>query len=401
MSNKYKQDFPLFQNIDVAYLDNAASTQKPQAVLDALNDFYTRNNANVHRGLYKLSAIATERYEAARVTVQQFINSEHIEEIVFTSGTTASLNLVAQSLGSLLLSAGDVILLSPTEHHSNIVPWQLLADRLHARIEWFKLTEDGMLDENSLADSITDKVRIISLAQIANASGNINPIEKVIALAHLKDIPVVIDGAQSVPHRSVDVQNLDCDFLVFSSHKMCGPTGVGVLYGKRHWLEKMPPWQGGGDMIKAVQRNNSTWAELPHKFEAGTPNIAGVIGFAAAIEYLQSIGMDEVRRLTDDVYNYLLNKLESLDGVKIMGSIDRKYKSSIASFVMNNVHPHDIAQILDQSNVAVRAGHHCAQLLMEHWKVSATTRASVYFYNDKSDIDRLVLGLKKVYDKFK
>lgn len=396
----YKKDFPIFRDNNLAYLDNAATSQKPQVVIDSLVDFYTTSNANVHRGLYDLSEKATEAYEAARVTTQQFIHATAPEEIIFTSGTTASLNLLATSLSALQLQPGDSILLSPTEHHSNIVPWQLAAQGHNATIEWFDLNIDGTINEATIASKITERVKIVSVAHIANSSGTINPIEKIISIAHAKGIPVIIDGAQSVPHLVTDVQKLDCDFLVFSSHKMCGPTGVGVLYGKRDWLERMSPWQGGGDMIKEVHRDYSTWAELPNKFEAGTPNIAGVVGLAEAIRYLEGIGMKSIRTTCDNLYTYLLDQLATLDFVHIYGTKDRLQRNSIVSFGVAGVHPHDVADILNREQVAIRAGHHCAQLLMAAWQVPATCRASVYFYNEPSDIDKLIVGLKKVYETF-
>lgn len=400
MSKQYKTDFPIFTNSSLAYLDNAATSQKPQVVVDAISRFYETTNANVHRGLYDLSEQATVMYESARATTQTFINAALPEEIIFTSGTTASLNLLAASLSSLQLQPGDSILLSPSEHHSNIVPWQLAAQRSGATIEWFDLTPEGTIDETTIESKITDRIKIVSVAHIANSSGTINPIEYIIAAAHKRSIPVIIDAAQSAPHIPVDVQALGCDFLVFSSHKMCGPTGVGVLYGKRDWLERMQPWQGGGDMIREVHRDYSTWADLPYKFEAGTPNIAGVIGFAEALRYLQSIGMERIQSICDELYTYLLDQLSALDVIHIYGTADRSQRNSIVSFAVAGVHPHDVADIVNREKVAIRAGHHCAQLLMTAWQVPATCRASVYFYNDRSDIDALIVGLKKAHTTF-
>ncbi|MFA5995729.1 MAG: SufS family cysteine desulfurase [Patescibacteria group bacterium] len=395
----YKSDFPLLQYTNVAWLDNAATTQKPQVVLDKMTEFYTHYNANVHRGLYTLSVQATALYESARGTVQAFIHAGAPEEIIFTSGTTAGINLLATSLGELLIKPGDEILLSPMEHHSNLVPWQLLAKRKQAKLTFFDLTSDTEIDLNTLAGKITDRVKIISLAHISNAAGTVHPIKQIIELAHKNHIPVIIDGAQSVGHVPVNVQELDCDFLVWSGHKMCGPTGTGVLYGKKRWLEQMEPWQGGGDMIKEVTLEQATWNELPYKFEAGTPNIAGVIGLAAAIEYLEKIGIKKIERVTSERYHYLLTSLQQLDFIKLHGV--NKINHGIVSFTMDIAHPHDIAQILDEHNVAVRAGHHCCQPLMHIWQVPATTRASVYFYNEPEDIDKLINGLKKVYDTFR
>ncbi len=396
-----QKDFPLLANSDVAFLDNAASTQKPRVVIDAITNFYSTSNANVHRGLYDLSEKATAMYEAVRDSTQAFINAKQREEIIFTSGTTASLNLVANSLGELVLKKGSVILLSPTEHHSNLVPWQIIAERYDAELRWFDLNDDGSLNLDALADKFDDSVAIVSIGHISNASGIVHPIETIIELAHQYDIPVIVDAAQSAPHQVIDVQKLDCDFLAFSAHKMMGPTGVGILYGKREWLDKMPPWQGGGDMIREVTCQQSTWAELPSKFEAGTPNIAGVVGFGAALEYLQGIGIDTLNIYVEELYEYLLKQLQSVGGLSVLGPSDMQQRSSIASFTLQGIHPHDIAHILNDNNVAIRAGHHCAQPLMQHWNVSATARASIYVYNTQEDVDRLVIGLEKVKETFK
>ncbi|MDP3970324.1 MAG: SufS family cysteine desulfurase [bacterium] len=397
----YKQDFPLLAKNPVAYLDNAASTQKPKVVIDAISNFYETKYANVHRGLYQLSEQATQAYEDAREEVRTFIGAEKQEEIIFTSGTTASINLVANSLGDLLLKVGDVILLNPTDHHSNIIPWQLVAKRIGAEIQWFDITADAEIDLETVGEKITPEVKIIAVGHIANGSGIINPIAEIIEHAHKHDIPVVVDAAQSVPHLAIDVQKLDCDFLAFSGHKLCGPTGSGVLYGKEKWLERMEPWQGGGEMMSEVSRTGATWAELPAKFEAGTPNIAGAIGLAAAMKYLNGIGMDVIHDATNEIYKYLMIELQNLDYITVLGTSDMSKRNSIASFKIAGAHPHDIAQILDDNQVAVRAGHHCAQLLMECWNVVATTRASVYFYNDKNDVDLLIAGLQEVNKIFK
>lgn len=399
-SNPYRDDFPLLGETGVAYLDNASTTQKPQVVLDTMNRFYTQQNANVHRGLYTLAEQATTAYEQTRDTVQQFINAPSREEIVLTSGTTASLNLVAFTLGEALLQPGDAIVLSPTEHHSNIVPWQLTAQRKQAKIKWLPLHADGTIDQNQIDATIDTSVKIVSIGHISNASGHINPIQHIIAAAHAHNIPVVVDAAQSVPHQLVDVQVLDCDFLAFSGHKLGGPTGTGVLYGKREWLERLEPWQGGGDMISTVTTTDSTWAELPHKFEAGTPNIAGVIGLGAAITYLSGIGMENVQSVIRPVYAYLVQQLQACSGVQLMGTADMNQRSSIASFTVAGIHPHDLAEIANQHNVAVRAGHHCAQPLMNHWNVSATARASLYVYNTMDDVDRLMIAIQAAQDQF-
>lgn len=383
----YKTDFPILTQSTVAYLDNAATSQKPALVLEAMDRFYRTSNANVHRGLYQWSEVATAQYEQVRDDVQHFINAADRAEIIFTSGTTAALNTIAQSLGKLLLKPGDSILLSQLEHHSNLVPWQLIAKQYGAKLEFF----DGYT-----LPELHNQIRIISVAHITNSAGAVLPIEQIIQLAHQKNIPVVIDAAQSAPHLALDVQKLDCDFLAFSAHKLCGPTGVGVLYGKKTWLEKMEPVWGGGDMIRTVTLERSTWADLPHKFEPGTQNIAGVIGLGAAINYLSTIGMERIQTITTQVHDYLIDQLKQLDFVQLYGDEPR---SSIASFNVAGVHAHDVAAILDQHGVAVRAGHHCAMPVMEQWGVPATVRASVYFYNDKSDIDRLIVGVEDCYKK--
>ncbi len=395
-------DFPLLQNTNVAWLDNASTTQKPQVVLEAMTEHYIHYNANVHRGIYTLGEQATVAYESVRGQVQAFINASSSEEIIFTSGTTTSLNLVANSLGQLLLKPGDVILLSPLEHHSNLVSWQLVAQRTGAKLEFFEVLPNvAVIDVTALDKKIHERVKIISVTHISNAAGTIQPIETIITIAHRHHIPVVIDAAQSVPHGSIDVQKIDCDFLVFSGHKLCGPTGTGVLYGKKQWLEQMPPWQGGGDMIREVALEQSTYNDLPYKFEAGTPNIAGVIGLGAALSYLQTIGMMRIQQATTKIYQYLLDQLAQLDFVQVLGTVNRMQRSSIVSMTVKNVHPHDVAQILDAHHVAVRAGHHCCQPLMQLWQVPATTRISVYFYNTTEDINRLIVGLKDVYIKFR
>lgn len=388
----HKTDFPLLQQ-SISYLDNAATAQKPSVVLQSMDEFYRTTNANVHRGLYRISEQATAQYEQVRDDVKQFIHAAEREEIIFTSGTTAALNTVAYSLSELLLQPGDVIWLSDSEHHSNLVPWQMIAQQYDAKLVFFNPEE--------LPTQLPERTKIVSLAHITNSSGYIMPVEAVIQLAHAQNVPVMIDAAQSVPHQAIDVQALDCDFLAFSAHKLCGPTGVGVLYGKRKWLEQMQPVFGGGDMIKHVTLQKTIWNDLPYKFEAGTPNIAGVIGLGAAIKYLNQLGMAAVQLETQAVYGYLMEQLQQLEFVKCYGSTDLSKRSSIASFTIQGAHAHDVASILDQHNVAIRAGHHCAQPVMERWCVPATARASVYFYNDHADVDRLITGLKDVYAKFK
>lgn len=394
--NNPKQDFPLLKDSDLAYLDSAATSQKPSVALDAVQRFYETSNANVHRGIYQLSEHASQQYEQTRDSVQQFIHAKFREEIIFTSGTTASINTLAYSLSAAVLQPGDVILLSPTEHHSNLVPWQQAAQRHGATLEWFTLTTDMRIDVSQIEQHMHDRVKLVAVGHVSNALGTINPIEHIIAAAHAKQIPVVIDAAQSVPHMPVDVQVIDCDFLAFSGHKLCGPTGTGVLYGKREWLERLEPCQFGGDMINSVELTSSSWAELPAKFEAGTPNIAGVIGLGAAVEYLSGLGMQTVRTHVDAVYSYLLEQLRDVEGVTLYGVTDNTQRSSIAAFNYRNYHAHDVAQVLDQQNIAVRAGHHCAQPVMNILNVPATVRASVYMYTTKQDVDALISGLKTI-----
>lgn len=396
----YKKDFPIFTRYpDLTYLDNAATAQTPQVVIDAMTQYYTTANANVHRGLYTLSETATTQYELARDSVQTFIGAAEREEIIFTSGTTASINLVAYTF-CVGLTANDVILVSPLEHHSNLVPWQIITQRTGAQLVFLDAHPDGTLNLATLEKKLTSNVKLVAVSHISNAIGSVHDIKTIIQQAHNKNIPVLIDAAQSVPHMSVHVQELDCDFLAFSGHKMCGPTGVGVLYGKRKLLEQLPPFMGGGDMIREVSLQSSTWNDLPYKFEAGTPNISGVIGLGTAVDYVQSIGMDTIYALTHDVYDYLYTQLTQLDFVEIFGPKDFTQRHSIISFNVRGVHPHDVAHLLNEDNIAVRAGHHCAQPVMQLWKVPATVRASVYFYNTLQDVDKLITGLKKVYNKF-
>lgn len=396
----WRNDFPLLREQPVVWLDNASSTQKPTVVLQTMDEFYRQSYANVHRGLYRLSEAATEQYEAVRDQVQQWLGAGQREEIIFTSGTTTSLNLVAAQLGKLLLQPGDVILLTPMEHHSNLVPWQLAAQRYGAALEFVDLTMDDQIDLTTLPQKFHERVKIMALAHISNAAGTVHPIAKIIAEAHKHNVPVVIDAAQSVGHVPVNVPALDCDFLACSGHKMCGPTGVGVLYGKRAWLERLEPWQGGGDMIRTVALERSTWADLPHKFEAGTPNSAGVIGLGAAITYLQSIGLEKIQHAIQALSDELFEQLRTLDFVKLYGPRDAAVRHGIVSFNVGKIHAHDVAQLLDEYNIAVRAGHHCAQPLLDRWQVPATVRASIYFYNTTADIDQLISALKKVYKRF-
>lgn len=394
---KIRQDFPILDQIvndePLVYLDNAATTQKPQAVLTALNDYYHHDNANVHRGVHTLAERATEAYEAAREKVRNFVNAKETAEILFTRGTTTSLNWVAQSFGEAFIEAGDEIVISYMEHHANIIPWQQLAQRKNAKLVYLDITPDGHLDMNDAKEKIGPKTKIVSIAQVSNVLGGINPIAELTSLAHAAGAVMVVDGAQAVPHMPVDVQALDCDFYAFSGHKMCGPTGIGVLYGKRQWLEQMEPVEFGGEMIDFVNLYDSTWKELPWKFEAGTPNIAGAIGLGAAIDYLSALGMDNIHQAEQDLVNYVLPKLTAIEGLTVYGPQNPEEHTGVIAFNLAGIHPHDVATALDMEGVAVRAGHHCAQPLLQHLQVPATARASFYFYNTKEDADRLVAAI--------
>lgn len=392
-----RRDFPILDQIvndePLVYLDNAATTQKPQAVLTALNDYYHHDNANVHRGVHTLAERATAAYEAAREKVRSFVNAKETAEILFTRGTTTSLNWVAQSFGEAFIEAGDEIVISYMEHHANIIPWQQLAQRKNAKLVYVDITPDGHLDMNDAKEKIGAKTKIVSIAQVSNVLGGVNPIAELTALAHAANAVMVVDGAQAVPHMPVDVQALDCDFYAFSGHKMCGPTGIGVLYGKRQWLEQMEPVEFGGEMIDFVNLYDSTWKELPWKFEAGTPNIAGAIGLGAAIDYLSALGMDNIHQYERDLVNYVLPKLTAIEGLTVYGPQNPAEHTGVVAFNLDGIHPHDVATALDMEGVAVRAGHHCAQPLLQHLQVPATARASFYFYNTKEDADRLVAAI--------
>lgn len=394
---KIRQDFPILDQIvndePLVYLDNAATTQKPQAVLNALNNYYHHDNANVHRGVHTLAERATEAYEAAREKVRNFVNAKETAEILFTRGTTTSLNWVAQSFGEAFIEAGDEIVISYMEHHANIIPWQQLAQRKNAKLVYLDLTPEGHLDMADAKEKIGPKTKIVSIAQVSNVLGVVNPIAELTALAHAAGAIMVVDGAQAVPHMPVDVQALDCDFYAFSGHKMCAPTGIGVLYGKRQWLEQMEPVEFGGEMIDFVNLYDSTWKELPWKFEAGTPNIAGAIALGAAIDYLNDLGMDNIHQYEQDLVNYVLPKLTAIEGLTIYGPQNPAEHTGVIAFNLAGIHPHDVATALDMEGVAVRAGHHCAQPLLQHLQVPATARASFYFYNTKEDADRLVAAI--------
>lgn len=393
-----RHDFPIFRNAVVngrplTFLDSAASSQKPQCVIDALRDFYETSNANIHRGVYRLSELATEQYEGARRRVARFINAGSPRECVFVRGTTEGLNLVASSWGRANLGPGDLIVYTETEHHSNIVPWQLIAEQTGARIAWVPMTPDGLLDREAFTALMAQGPKLLALAHVSNALGTVNPVKELIAEAHAAGAVVVLDGAQSVPHMPVDVQDLDCDFLAFSGHKMLGPMGSGVLYGKRRLLDAMPPYQGGGSMIRKVELTHTTWADVPTKFEAGTPSIGDAIALTAALDYLETLGMDAVWEHERAVGAYAVERLSEVPGLTIYGPTEMDHRSGVLSFGLGDIHPHDVATLLDEQNIAVRAGHHCAQPVMRALDVMATTRASFYLYNDRDDVDRLVEGL--------
>lgn len=399
---KIRKDFPILDQIvndePLVYLDNAATTQKPKAVLEAVNRYYQEDNANVHRGVHTLAERATASYEAARETVRRFINASSIKEVLFTRGTTTGLNWIGR-FAEEILEEGDEVLISIMEHHSNILPWQEACRKAGAKLVYVYL-KDGGLDLEDFRKKLTDRTKFVSIAHASNVLGVINPVQEIAQLAHEKGAIVVVDGAQSVPHMKIDVQKLDADFFVFSGHKMAGPTGIGVLYGKEQYLNQMSPVEFGGEMIDFVYEQSATWKELPWKFEAGTPNMAGAIGLAAAIDYLEAIGMDEIERHEQDLIAYVFPKLQAIEGLKIYGSQDLAKRSGVISFNLGDLHPHDLATALDYEGVAVRAGHHCAQPLIQYLEVPATARASFYFYNTKEDCDKLVEALIKTKEFF-
>jgi len=382
----------------LVYLDNAATTQKPQMVLDAMNQFYQADNSNIHRGVHELSERSTRHYEEARVKIQRFINAGDWREIVFVRGVTEGINLVAYTFGRKFVQAGDEIVLSAMEHHSNIVPWQILCEEKGAILRVAPINERGELLLNEFEGLLGPRTKLVSMVHVSNALGTVNPVAEIVRIAHGQGVPVFIDGAQAVAHMKVDVQALDCDFYALSGHKMFGPTGIGALYGKAALLDKMPPYQGGGDMIRSVTFAKTTYNELPYKFEAGTPNIAGTIGLGAAVDYINRIGLDHIGAYEHGLLAYATAALEKIPGLRIIGTA--REKASVISFVLEGVHPHDVGTILDREGVAVRTGHHCAQPVLEWFGVPATTRASIAFYNTREDIDALVAGLGKVKEIF-
>ncbi|KRM73272.1 cysteine desulfurase [Secundilactobacillus collinoides] len=402
--SKYASDFPVLnQKVNderLVYLDNAATAQRPNQVVESLVHFYQNDNANVLRGVHTLAERATAEYEEARRKIQHFINAPEPEEIIYTKGCTDGLNLVASTYGEANVKAGDEIVISIMEHHSNLIPWQQLAIKKHATLKYIHLKDDGELDLEEAKTLITDKTKIVAVAHASNVLGTISPIKELAAIAHQHGAVFVGDGAQSVPHMAIDVQDLDVDFYAFSGHKMMGPTGIGILYGKRELLEAMPPYQYGGEMIGFVHQFESTWAELPYKFEAGTQNIAGAIGLGTAVDYLENIGMDNVQAHEQELVNYLLPKLEALDGVTVYGPQDPAKHTGVIAFNLDNLHPHDVATALDMEGIAVRAGHHCAQPLMAYLGLTATARASLYIYNTEADADKLLSAIQETKEFF-
>ncbi|MBB6445030.1 cysteine desulfurase [Bacillus benzoevorans] len=402
--NEIRQHFPILdQEVNghpLVYLDSAATSQKPVSVIEAVNQYYRKYNSNVHRGVHTLGTLATDAYEGAREKVRKLINAKSIEEIIFTRGTTTSLNTIAASYGRANLHEGDEIVITYMEHHSNLIPWQQVAKATGATLKYFPLQEDGTLSLDDVKATITAKTKIVSVTLVSNVLGVINPIKEIAQIAHENGAVMVVDGAQGVPHMKVDVQDLNCDFLAFSGHKMCGPTGIGVLYGKKQLLENMEPVEFGGEMIDFVGLYDSTWKELPWKFEGGTPIIAGAIGLGAAIDFLQEVGLDKILEHEHKLTAYALEKMSTVEGMTIYGPQEAEKRTGVITFNISDVHPHDVATVLDAEGIAVRAGHHCAQPLMKWLNVSATARASFYLYNTENDIDKLVEGLVKTKEYF-
>ncbi len=399
---KIRRDFPILQQQvyghPLVYLDNAATSQKPRAVIDAISGYYERGNANIHRGVHYLSEHATSEHEAARRTVQRFVNAADKREIIFVRSATEGINLVAQSYGRTHVEAGDEVLITAMEHHSNIVPWQMLCEERRANLRVLAINERGELRMEELPKLLTPKTKLVAVTHVSNALGTINPVRQIIELAHSRNVPVLIDGAQAAPHLKIDVQELDADFYVFSGHMVYGPTGIGVLYGKMDLLNAMPPYQGGGDMIRSVTFEKTLYNDLPYKFEAGTPNIAGAIGLGAAIHYVEHLGIENITAHEHDLLVYGTEALTAIPGVRIIGTAAKK--ASVISFVIDGIHPHDIGTILDREGVAVRTGHHCAQPVMQFFRIPATARASFALYNTRQEIDALVEGIEKVKEVF-
>ncbi len=399
-----REQFPIFKQKvrgrkPLVYLDNAATTQRPQVVIDTVREFYEKYNSNVHRGAHWLSDLATQKYEGARETVRQFLNARSTREIVFVRGTTEGINMLATIIGNALIKEGDEIILSEMEHHSNIVPWQLMAQRTGARIKVIPLREDGTLQIEKLPELITDRTKVISVVHVSNSLGTINPVKEIVEIGHAHNIPVIIDGAQAVAHVPVDVQDLDCDFYVFSGHKIYGPTGIGAVYGKEEWWDRLPPYHGGGDMIKEVTFERTTYNDLPYKFEAGTPHIAGAIGLGEALKWFQQFPIEAVETHETDLVRYATEQLQQIDGVRIIGNAP--HKTAVVSFVVDDVHPHDIGTGLDMEGVAIRTGHHCTQPVMCFYGIMATARPSFAIYNTREEVDYFIEALKKVLKFFR
>ena len=399
--NNIKKDFPLLENENITYLDSGATTQKPIQVIKAVEEFYQKYNANPHRGAYSLSVEATEQYENTRTKIAKFINARHREEIIFSKNATESLNLIAYSYGMDNLKKDDEVVISIMEHHSNLVPWQKVTKATGSKLNYMYINENYEISDEEIESKITDKTKIVGITHISNVLGTINNVKKIIKYAHKKGAVVIVDASQSIPHMKIDVQDLDADFLVFSGHKMLAPLGIGVLYGKREILNKMTPFLMGGDMIEYVYEQETTYAPLPNKFEAGTQNVEGVVGLGAAIDYIQNIGYDKMQELENDVLAYARQELSKLDYLTLYMTPNEKNHSSVISFNIKGVHPHDVASILDSEGVCVRSGNHCAQPLMRFLGIDSTCRASFYFYNTKEDVDRLIHALNKAYDMFK
>ena len=399
---RIREDFPILKQKvhgkPLVYLDNAATSQKPQAVIDALNRYYTTENSNVHRGVHYLSEQATQDYEGARTKVRRLLNASDEREIIFVRGTTEGINLVAQSYGRQHVGEGDEIIISAMEHHSNIVPWQILCQERGARLRVIPINDDGELLMDEYEKLLGPRTKLVSIVHVSNSLGTINPVEQITEMAHSRGVPVLVDGAQSTPHMPIDVGKLGCDFFVFSGHKLFGPTGIGVLYGKADLLEAMPPYQAGGDMIRSVSFEKTTYNSLPYKFEAGTPNIGGSIGLGAAIDYVNGLGFDRINAHEHGLLEYGTERLSSIGGLRLIGTA--REKASILSFALEGIHPHDIGTILDAEGIAIRAGHHCTQPLMDRFGVPATARASLAFYNTREEIDALVKGIDKVIEVF-
>jgi cysteine desulfurase / selenocysteine lyase len=401
--DRVRAEFPILSikvhKKPLVYLDNAATTQKPRAVIESQSRYYESENANIHRGVHALSELATREYEEVREKLRRLLNSRETREIIFTRGTTEAINLVAQTYGRKNVEAGDEVLISAMEHHSNIVPWQILCEEKGAKLKVAPIDDHGEIVMPELEKLLGPRTRIVAVPHVSNALGTVNPVAKIVALAHRAGAVALIDGAQAVAHLKVDVQALDCDFYAISGHKLYGPTGIGALYGKAKLLEQMPPWQGGGDMISSVSFEKTQYNVIPYKFEAGTPNIAGAIGLGAAVDYVTSIGLDAIAAWEHELVGYATQKLEEIPGLRIIGTA--KEKAAVISFVIEGIHPHDVGTILDREGIAIRTGHHCAQPVMTRFAIPATARASLAFYNTKAEVDALVSGVKKVIEVFK